>query len=216
MTQNDYFEFVEIWSQVAEVYNKQPSDGALNLIFNALQRFDLEQIKQGLTAHINDPKHGDFAPKPADIVRHIEGDGDSRALAAWSAVEQAIRTVGPYESVVFDDPRTMAAVDDMGGWIKLCEVTEKELQFKGNEFVKRFMGYLSRPPEQFPAKLLGMTEAANSGEHQEFVQEPRLIGKPKLCLQVMRKGTKKKPGALRLSEALDQVAGQLESKGSVA
>ncbi len=216
MTQNDYFEFVEIWSQVAEVYNKQPSDGALNLIFNALQRFDLEQIKQGLTAHINDPKHGDFAPKPADIVRHIEGDGDSRALAAWSKVEQAIRTVGPYESVVFDDPRTMAAVDDMGGWIKLCEVTEKELQFKGNEFVKRFMGYLSRPPEQFPAKLLGMTEAANSGEHQEFVQEPRLIGKPKLCLQVMRKGTKKKPGALRLSEALDQVAGQLESKGSVA
>jgi hypothetical protein len=216
MTPQDYSQFVTIWTQASELYNKAPSDGALDLIFNALQRFDLEQIKQGLTAHINDPKHGDFAPKPADIVRHIEGDGDSRALAAWSAVDRAIRTVGPYESVVFDDPRTMAAVDDMGGWIKLCEVTEKELQFKGNEFVKRFMGYLSRPPEQFPAKLLGMTEAANSGEHQEFVQEPRLIGKPKLCLQVMRKGTKKKPGALRLSEALDQVAGQLESKGSVA
>ena len=207
---------MEIWSQVAEVYNKQPSDGALNLIFNALQRFDLEQIKQGLTAHINDPKHGDFAPKPADIVRHIEGDGDSRALSAWSTVEQAIRTVGPYESVVFDDRRTMAAIEDMGGWIKLCEVTEKELPFKGNEFVKRFMGYLSRPPEQFPAKLLGMTEASNAGEHEEFVQEPRLIGKPKLCLQVMQKGTEKKPGALRLSEALDQVAGQLESKGNVA
>ncbi len=175
MTQNDYFEFVEIWSQVAEVYNKQPSDGALNLIFNALQRFDLEQIKQGLTAHINDPKHGDFAPKPADIVRHIEGDGDSRALAAWSKVEQAIRTVGPYESVVFDDPRTMAAVDDMGGWM-----------------------------------------AANSGEHQEFVQEPRLIGKPNLCLQVMQRGTEKKQGPIRLSDALGQVAGQLESKGDVA
>lgn len=216
MTPSDYPAFIEIWSLVGEVYGKQPSDGALKLIFEALQRFDIEQVKQGLTAHINDPKHGDFAPKPADIVRHIEGDGDIRALSAWSAVEQAIRSVGPYESVVFDDHRTMAAIEDMGGWIKLCEVTEKELPFKGNEFVKRFMGYLSRPPEQFPAKLLGMTEATNSGEHQEFVQEPRLIGKPKLCLQVMQKGTEKKQGPMRLSDALGQVASQLESKGDVA
>ncbi|MEQ3620542.1 MAG: DUF6475 domain-containing protein [Marinobacter sp.] len=216
MTPQDYSQFVTIWTQASELYNKAPSDGALDLIFNALQRFDLEQIKQGLTAHINDPKHGDFAPKPADIVRHIEGDGDSRALAAWSAVDRAIRSVGPYESVVFDDPRTMATIEDMGGWMKLCEVTDKDLPFKGNEFVKRFMGYLSRPPEKFPAKLLGMTEASNSGEHSEFVPEPRLIGKPKLCLEVMRKGSEKKQGHMRLSDALDRVASQLESKGDVA
>lgn len=29
MTPNDYPAFIEIWSQVAEVYGKQPSDGAL-------------------------------------------------------------------------------------------------------------------------------------------------------------------------------------------
>lgn len=210
MTPSDYPAFIEIWSLVGEVYGKQPSDGALKLIFEALQRFDLEQIKQGLTAHINDPKHGDFAPKPADIVRHIEGDGDSRALAAWSAVDRAIRSVGPYESVVFDDPRTMATIEDMGGWMKLCEVTDKDLPFKGNEFVKRFMGYLSRPPEQFPAKLLGMTEAANSGEHQEFVQEPRLIGNAKRCVQVLKLGQAKRPGPVRLSDAMKSL--DLEQK----
>jgi len=216
MTPRDYSQFVTIWTQASELYSKTPSDGALDLIFSALQRFDIDQIKQGLTAHINDPKHGDFAPKPADIVRHIEGDGDSRALTAWSAVEDAIRTVGPYESVIFDDHRTMAAITDMGGWMKLCEVTEKDLPFKGNEFVKRYMGYLSRPPESFPAKLLGMTEASNTGEHGEFVPEPRLIGSPDKCLEVLRLGSDKKPGPMRLSDALGKTASQLTSKGEVA
>lgn len=210
MTPSEYPAFVEIWSQVAEVYGKQPTDGAMNLIFNALLRFDLEQIRQGLTAHVNDPKHGDFAPKPADIVRHIEGDGDSRALSAWSAVDRAIRSVGPYESVVFDDRRTMAVIADMGGWIKLCETTDKDLPFKGSEFVKRFMGYLSRPPEQFPGKLLGMAEADNSGEYGEFVPDPRLIGNPKRCLMVLERGIEKRPGSMRLGDALKTL--KLEGK----
>lgn len=216
MTPNDYPAFVEAWSQVAEVYGKAPSDGAMNLIFNALKRYDLEAIKQALTAHVNDTQHGDFVPKPADIVRQLEGDGDTRALSAWAKVEDAIRRVGPYETVVFDDPRTMAAIEEMGGWIKLCDVTDKDLPFKGNEFKKRYQGYISRPPERFPSKLLGMSEAENAGEHQEFVPEPRLIGEPRKCLAVIKQGSEARPGALRLSEALDSVAGQLTSKSEVA
>jgi hypothetical protein len=196
--------------------NKIPSDGSIDLAFSSLKRFDVHQIKQGLTAHINDPKHGDFAPKPADIVRHIEGDGDSRALAAWSAVSDSIRTVGPYESIIFDDFRTMAVIADMGGWIKLCEVTEKDLPFKGNEFVKRYTGSISRPPDSFPAKLIGMAEGGNTGEHGAFVPEPRLIGSPDKCLEVLRLGSDKKPGPVRLSDALGGLSGQLKNKGEKA
>ncbi len=216
MTPNDYSEFVTLWSQVSEQYGKSPSDGALDLIFGALQRFDLESVRQALIAHMNDTQHGSFAPKIADIVRHIEGDGDTRALSAWGKVEDAIRRVGPYETVVFDDPRTMAAIEEMGGWIKLCDVTDKDLPFKGNEFKKRYQGYISRPPERFPSKLLGMSEAENAGEHQEFVPEPRLIGEPQKCLAVIKRGSEARPGALRLSEALDSVAGRLTSKSEVA
>ena len=216
MNANDYPEFVTLWTQVCEVYGKPPSDGALDLMFNALKRFDLEAIKQALTAHVNDTQHGDFVPKPADIVRHIEGDGDTRALSAWAKVEDAIRRVGPYESVVFDDPRTMAAIEEMGGWIKLCDVTDRDLPFKGNEFKKRYQAYISRPPERHPSKLLGMSEATNAGEHQEFVPEPRLIGNPQKCLTVMKQGAEAQHGINRLSDALDGVAGRLTSKSEVA
>lgn len=216
MTPSDYPAFVEAWSQVAEVYGKAPSDGAMNLIFNSLRRYDLNAIKQALTAHVNDTQHGDFLPKPADIVRHIEGDGDTRALSAWAKVEDAIRRVGPYETVVFDDPRTMAAIEEMGGWIKLCDVTDRDLPFKGNEFKKRYQGYISRPPERHPSKLLGMSEATNAGEHQEFVPEPRLVGNPQQCLAVMKQGAEAQPGINRLSDALDGAAKQLTSKSEVA
>ena len=216
MTPSDYPAFIEVWSQVAEVYGKSPSDGAIKLIFNALLRYDLESIKKALTAHVNDTKHGDFVPKPADIVRQIDGDGDTRALTAWAKVEDAIRRVGPYETVVFDDHRTMAAIQEMGGWIRLCDVTERDLPFKGNEFKKRYEGYITRPPEQFPAKLVGMSEATNSGEHGEFVPEPRLIGNPQKCLGVMRQGTEAQPGVMRLSEALKGATKNLTSNGEVA
>ncbi|NEU24520.1 hypothetical protein G4D57_23100, partial [Vibrio parahaemolyticus] len=69
MNPDDYPEFVTTWTQVSEVYGKSPSDGALDLIFSALKRYDLGAIKRALTAHVNDTKHGDFVPKPADIVR---------------------------------------------------------------------------------------------------------------------------------------------------
>ena len=216
MNANDYPEFVTLWTQVCEVYGKPPSDGALDLMFNALRRFDLDAIKQALTAHVNDTKHGDFVPKPADIVRQVEGDGDTRALSAWAKVEDAIRRVGPYETVVFDDPRTMAAVREMGGWIKLCDVTDRDLPFKGNEFKKRYEGYISRPPEQFPAKLIGMTEGSNTGEHSEFVPEPKLIGNPQKCLAVMNQGSESRPGITRLSDALGDAAMKLTNKSEVA
>lgn len=192
MTPNDYPDFVEAWTQVSEVYGRSPSDGALNLIFNALKRFDLTAIKQALTAHINDPKHGDFPPKPADVVRFLEGDGDTRALSAWSKVITAIERVGPWQSVAFDDPIIHAVIDDMGGWLELCRVTDKEEPFKRNEFAKRYAGYIGRPMDNYPAKLLGEADAANAGEHAEFVKEPKLIGNPERALEVMQRGGERK------------------------
>lgn len=202
MTQDDYFDFVTLWTQAFDLYGKSPSDGALDLTFAALQRYEVDDIRRALTAHVNDTRHGDFVPKPADIVRHIDGDGDARALTAWSQVEDAIRRVGNYQTVIFDDPRTMAAIEEMGGWIKLCQVTDKELPFTGNAFKKRYQSYLSRPPERFPAKLVGVQEASNAGEHDAFVPEPRLIGDPQKCLAVREQGQEKRPGPMRLSDAL--------------
>lgn len=216
MTPNDYPQFVTLWTQICELYGKPPSDGVLDLIFNALKRFELDAIKQALTAHVNDTKHGDFVPKPADIVRQIEGADDVRALVAWTQVDRAIRGVGHWQTVVFDDPRIMVVIEEMGGWMGLCEILEKEVPFKKNEFVKRYQSYISRPPETFPSKLIGQAEAHNAGEYDEHVPEPCLIGDPQKCLAVMKQGSESRPGITRLSDALDGATQRLTSKSEVA
>jgi len=209
VTKNDYPEFVSVWTKACELYGKPPSDGALDLIFAALQRFDLQAIKQALTAHLNDPKHGDFAPKPADIVRHIDGDGDHRALSAWSQVHDAIRLVGPYETVVFDDPRIMAVIEEMGGWISLCDISDKDLPFKANEFRTRYQAYLFRAPARYPSKLIGKAEAENDGVFRNHIPSPRLIGRVQKCIEVMNQGSSERPRFNRLADVIDNVVGQI-------
>ena len=188
MNNADYPEFVAVWTQAFEVYGKSPSDGAVDLAFSALSRFTLDQVKRGLTGHINHPDQGQFFPKPADVVRQIEGDGKSRALVAWSNVIQAMERVGSYESVCFDDAIIHAVVSDMGGWIALCGLSYDDLKYRGNEFSKRYEGYAGRGLAEYPPHLVGVVEAENRKDFPEHVARPVLIGDPAKAEQVRLSG----------------------------
>jgi hypothetical protein len=52
-------------------------------------------------------------PKPADIVRNLQGTASDRSLIAWGKLLEAMRRVGAYRSVAFDDGAIHAAVEDM-------------------------------------------------------------------------------------------------------
>jgi hypothetical protein len=185
VNQSDYMRFVTIWSACHDVYGRSPSEGAIDISFQALARFDIQDISLALTAHMNDPEGGRFAPKPADIVRQIEGGSESRALSAWSKVERAIGAAGPWASVAFDDAIIHAVLEEMGGWPKVCEVTEKELPFMRNEFAKRYQGFITRPPESYQPKMLGLQEQHN-GEAGSLL---KLIGNIEKAQAVMAGGS---------------------------
>ena len=51
-------------------------------------------------------------PTPADLIVLIQGDRHSHALNAWGQVVTAIRTVGRYDSVVFDNPIIHCVIRD--------------------------------------------------------------------------------------------------------
>jgi len=191
MTQNDMAAFAKIWGGMAEMYGKTVSDAVIAMCFNALQRFDLQDVRRAISAHVADPVRGQFIAKPADLILHIDGDPESRSLQAWSLVEDGIFRVGPYQTVVFDEPAVMAAIEDMGGWIDLCKVDEGELPFKRQEFVKRYKGYLTRPPTSHPAKLIGIAEAHNMQHAPSWKDVPRLIGNPERAKLVHQTGSAK-------------------------
>jgi hypothetical protein len=192
MTNSDYEEFQGIWHAVCEIYSKSPSDMAVGLAFRSLAAYDLQDVKRAITTHAVDADQGRFMPKPADIVRHIDGDPKSRSLGAWSKVESAVRNIGPYRDVVFDDPLIAQVVIDMGGWIELNNVTEDELPFKRNEFSARYSGYITRPPANPPGQLTGLANAHNEEKHKEL---PFLVGDKEKAKEVMLLGLQK-PGLI--------------------
>lgn len=163
MKPTDFNAFSAIWARCWEALGRAISGQGIRFAFDALSHYDLEDIARALNLHARNPDSGQYPPKPADVVRILEGDTETRAMRAWVAVERALRSIGSYSSVVFDDPITQGVISEMGGWIKLCEVTEDELPFRRNEFVKRYRGYASqsKAPE-FPKVLIGIADAHNA------------------------------------------------------
>lgn len=185
---HDYVEFVTIWTGCHAAYDKYPTDGAIDISFQALCRFEIGDIRVALTAHMNDPEGGRFPPRPADVVRQIEGDSESRALSAWSKVERAISSAGPWATVAFDDAIIHMVIEEMAGWPKMCEVTDKEMPFLRNEFSKRYQGFITRRPQAYQSKLVGLQEIHN-GDSAEFPPVLKLIGNPDKAKQVMAGGS---------------------------
>jgi hypothetical protein len=179
----DMAAFAHIMAGLGELYGKAVSEILTELYWVALKRFDIMAIREAVTIHINNPDAGRFMPKPADLVGYLEGHANARALSAWSKVIHAIKHLGHYETLVFDDPLIHAVIDDMGGWISLCKVTEKDLSFRSHEFEKRYQNYLRHPPHHYPKQLTGSLNVAN--RTQGFATNlPILIGDEQRALHV--------------------------------
>jgi hypothetical protein len=176
MKESDKKRFGLILVGVAEVYGKELSKQAASIWFNILKEYEIETISLAFTSHISNPDTGQFFPKPADIIKAIGGTNTDASFIAWTKVDQAMKLVGPYRSVVFDDPIIHAVIDDMGGWIFFGEKDENEWPFIGNDFQKRYKGYKER--NSTPAhnkKLVGIHEAGNRKDGFE-IEKPFLIG----------------------------------------
>jgi hypothetical protein len=144
MQQRDFDEFCEMLDLIAEQYGKTLSDGAKALYWQGLHDFDLSALKQAASRHLRNPDTGQFMPKIADFVRMLQGSTQDAALTAWAKVDQAIRRIGTYQDVVFDDPIIHRVIQDMGGWIGLGTKTEDEWPFVAKEFENRYRGFKQR------------------------------------------------------------------------
>lgn len=189
MTQDDYEEFSGMVGAITELYGRAASEFAITIWWGALRQHDLAAVRQAFDRHVRNPDTGQFAPKPADLIRMMGGTTQDSALVAWSKVDRALRVVGPYRSVVFDDPLIHRVLVEMGGWVSLGSKTEQEWPFVGKEFENRYRGYRMRNerPDYTPV-LVGMAEAQN--QRAGFgVEPPMFIGDQVLAAAVMASGT---------------------------
>lgn len=199
MKLEDQKPFGEMLRAIFAIYGKDYTPALLSIWWAALERFDIADVRRALNAHVASPKNGQFLPKPADVIRHISGDPQTKSLLAWSKVLQAIKSVGCGRTVVFDDPMIHAAIQNMGGWHEFTRLTQDEEPFKAREFQKQYEAAIEHPPKTYPAKLLGNYEISNIAHGYEHTEAPMLVGDPKAAQLVLEKGGEK--SSLQITQA---------------
>lgn len=170
----DLKRFADTMLAMCELYGKDLSKPALALWWELLADYPIEDVERGVRACMRSPDHGQFMPKPADVIRAIEGTSADRAVLAWGRVVEAMRLVGAYRSVAFDDIAIHAAVQDLGGWAHLCRQGLDEMPFLQKRFVDAYKAAQGKPA---PGYLPGQFEAENALRGYD-VAPPVLIGDP--------------------------------------
>lgn len=189
MQELDKREFASILQATMDVYNKDISTDVIKIWWLALHKYEIEQIKRGLTKYITSPDCGKFPPKPADIILMMDGSSQDAAFLAWNKVLEGMSRAGSYKSVCFDDPIIHLAIDDIGGWIGLGGSDEKDLPFIQKRFEQSYRNYKTRG--DIPAHkryLIGRSEAQNN--LQGYVSDkPILIGDKALAQKTLEGGS---------------------------
>ncbi len=189
MQVTDKKRFATLLTGIADYYGKELSESMISLFWQGLQQFDIDAVEKALWEHTQNPDTGQFMPKIADVTRSLQGRTQDQAALAWSKVDSAIRRIGPYSDVVFDDIIIHRVIADMGGWIKLGTQSEEDWPFVSNQFQTRYRGYrlCGEVPNHQPI-LTGLINAQNAIEG--FCSEPPiLIGNDAKAQMVMFSGT---------------------------
>jgi hypothetical protein len=189
MQANDRAELTQLVSDVLGYYRQQVSPFTLQVWLQAMQPFDMEQVRKAMSQHATDAERGQFAPKVADIVRILQGTVTDRAMLAWGKVHDAMGSVGAYTDVVFDDAVIHAVIEDLGGWPKCCRQPVDELSYLQHRFCEGYRAYASRGQFDYPKRLPGDRSADAEYEKRGLPPpKPAVVGDREKARLVYRAG----------------------------
>lgn len=182
--QRDGKEFTEIWRAVMDDYQRTVTPEGFRLAFAALQDYSLDDIRVAISRHMADSDKGAFCPRPADVIRWIDGTTEDRGSTAWVAVRKAMGSAGAYRSVIFDDPFIHCAIEALGGWPAVCHGKSDALPFLEKDFLRHYRAAVVQH-RAHPPVLYGLLERDN-GDARDRV--PMLLGPEEACRLVFETG----------------------------
>lgn len=187
---NEKRRFATLLTGLSDYYKSEISKTTLSLYWQGLKQYDYEAIEKAAWAHTQSPDEaGRWMPKISDLTKALQGRTVDQASMAWAKVDRAVRTVGTWHDVAFDDPLIHRVIQDIGGWIKLGNTDEKEWPFVERRFVTMYQGYRMQASEpDYPNVLIGEFNAQNGSEGQ-IKQGIALIGNKEKAKNVYKTGS---------------------------
>lgn len=162
--------FAELMALMGELFDKKISPLLAETYWKILENFNDNECEAAFKHVIKTSK---FFPKPVDFLEYLHGDGDN-ATEAWAMVDQAMRGIGPYESIDFGDRKIHACIEILGGWDYLGTLTEDEWKWKRKEFESLYRGISATDG---PDHVLGLAEKQNArlceGELRGYLPLPQ-------------------------------------------
>lgn len=190
MQETDKAAFAQLIAGVYAYHRIPVSTAIIGVYWRGCQRWSLEQVTAAIDALTQDAEAGKFVPKIGDMTRIMEGTTTDRAALAWGKALEAMSSVGAYQDVVFDDPAIHAAIEDLGGWPKVCRTSFDDLSYLQHRFCQSHRAYTGRGQFEYPRRLGGARDP-DEAYAKLGISPPRpvLVGDPARCRQVFEGGS---------------------------
>lgn len=173
MKPNDRRQFDMTIVALAELHGKELSKPLLNMYWEALKDIPFEDFNRAANLIV---RTGKFFPKPADFREQVMAGLPIQAALAYGKVQKAFIEGGVYATVVFDDPAIHAAIDNLGGWVKFCNLTDNELKWWRKDFEKVYQGVAPlvaagklEPPKALPGLYALDSHATSTAKKEVYI-----------------------------------------------
>jgi hypothetical protein len=121
-SETDAKPFSDLLTAVAEFYDQTVSAARSTMFFGALNEYDFDVVVAAFNQYLQTDAAKYGFPKPIHIKEIIEGSEAERDANIWLALDEAIRKIGVWQSLVLADPFFAAAILRVWGtWVACCE-----------------------------------------------------------------------------------------------
>jgi len=171
MKKQDLKRFLNAMAAMEQNFFTECSEEKTKLYFNMLSDLSIEEFEAAVYKIINESLYRSF-PTIGMIRQALYGSIEDQATIAWYKVIVAMKTLGAYESIEFDDAVIHSVIEFLGGWPKLCRTTEDEMKWKEKEFVNLYK--VLRGRQKHPQYTKGLIELSNRERgFEQFISSPK-------------------------------------------
>lgn len=155
-----YEEFL-IGTHIIETYlNKKFTENQLKIYYKMLEDLRCDSFIQGLERLLKERVYTNIPPI-AEIREYAaalkDGDIFFRCKEAQFMLKTAINKYGKYSSVAFEDPIIHLIIRDLGGWQKLCNMEQEDLEnYIKFQFEKAYTVYSKNKTSNIPLYFQGV------------------------------------------------------------